>query len=315
MDAKYLFVDIERESTAENGGKRSSKSLRSAAPPKPRSPDVDLETPIPRHWFGGNVFVTHTVNGICILFPAGERFFVRSVNHYLPEINDASLRERVKGFFGQEGRHAKEHERAFRLLEDQGYDTQKFLRFYERVGFRFIEKVVPKKLSLATTVALEHYTAILAEHALATDLLDRADPRMRALLSWHAAEEIEHRSVAFDVLKEIAPSYALRIAGMVMGTACLMGFWVIATGSLLLQEENLPKTKLRRDVFVAHKRMRQHLPLIKALREYLRPSFHPSDHDIDHLADEYLKSSGLDPNGLSDLRKDVPRGYPRGLQA
>ncbi|MEO8875374.1 MAG: metal-dependent hydrolase, partial [Polyangiaceae bacterium] len=223
---------------------------------------------------------------------------VRSVNHYLPQIEDAALRERVKGFFGQEGRHAKEHERAFRLLEEQGYDIQSFLEFYDRVGFGLIEKVVPKKLSLATTVALEHYTAILAEHALATDLLDKADPRMRALLSWHAAEEIEHRSVAFDVLKEVDPSYAWRIAGMAMGTACLVGFWVIATGSLLRQETELPKSKLRRDFSFGAGRMRKHLPFWRGLREYLRPSFHPADHDTDHLAHDYLKSSGLEPNGL-----------------
>lgn len=260
---------------------------------------MDLDSPIPRHWFGGNVFVTHTVNGICILFPAGERFFVRSVKHYLPQIKDESLRERVKGFFGQEGRHAKEHERAFRLLEEQGFDIERFLKFYERVGFRFIEKVVPRKLSLATTVALEHYTAILAEHALATDLLDKADPRMRALLSWHAAEEIEHRSVAFDVLKEVDPSYAWRMAGMAMGTACLLGFWVIATGALLTQEEDLPKKKLRHDVLFAQARMRKHLPFWRGLREYLRPSFHPDDHDTTYLADRYLKTSGIDVNGLA----------------
>jgi predicted metal-dependent hydrolase len=291
-------VDIERESIIAPQRTERGKNSHFVAPPKPRSPRVDLDSPIPRHWFGGNVFVTHTVNGICILFPAGERFFVRSVNHYLPEMKDASLRERVKGFFGQEGRHAKEHERAFRLLEEQGYDLQKFLKLYERVGFRVIEKIAPRKLSLATTVALEHYTAILAEHALATDLLDKADPRMRALLSWHAAEEIEHRSVAFDVLKEIDPSYALRMAGMAVGTACLLGFWVIATGSLLMQEENLPKKKLRHDVLFAQARMRKHLPFWRGLREYLQPSFHPDDHDTTRLAHEYLKTSGLDENGL-----------------
>lgn len=269
--------------------------------PKARSPEVDLDTPMPRHWFGGNVFVTHTVNGICILFPAGERFFVRSVNHYLPKIHNPELRARVKGFFAQEGRHAKEHEHAFRLLEEQGFELERFLDFYERLGYRVIEKVVPRKLSLATTVALEHYTAILAEHALATDLLDRADPRMRALLSWHAAEEIEHRSVAFDVLKEIDPSYALRMAGMAMGTACLLGFWVLATGSLLAQEKNIPGKKLRRDMLFGSSRMRKHLPFWKGLREYLRPDFHPSDHDTDHLAHAYLKSSGLDSHGLDTM--------------
>ena len=37
---------------------------------------------------------------------------------------------------------------------------------------------------------------------------------MREMLAWHAAEEIEHKAVAFDVLQAVAPSYALRMAGL-----------------------------------------------------------------------------------------------------
>lgn len=275
-------MDIERESISQK-------------PPKPRSPGVDLETPIPKHWMGGNVFLTHAVNGVCILFPAGERFFVRAVNHYLSEIDDPALVARVRGFFGQEGRHAKEHERAFTLLEEQGYRIRGFLKVYDFLGYGLIEKIAPYKLSLATTVALEHYTAVLAEHALATDLLEKADPRMRALLSWHAAEEIEHRSVAFDVLKKVDPSYAWRMAGLAMGSACLAGFWLMATASLLWQEKDLPKGKLGRDMGRTRKRMAKHLPLLRALKEYVKPDFHPSDHDTDHLAAAYLRDSGLEP--------------------
>jgi predicted metal-dependent hydrolase len=92
---------------------------------RPRSPGVDLDAPVPRHWFGGNVVATHVANGVNLLFPAGERFFVRSVNHYLDRVQDPHLRAQIKGFFAQEGRHAREHERVFRLLEEQGYDVER----------------------------------------------------------------------------------------------------------------------------------------------------------------------------------------------
>ena len=66
---------------------------------------------------------------------------MRSVNHYLPQITDPTLRAQVKGFFGQEGRHAHEHERVFRMLEEQGYDVQRFLKLYERIGYDVIERI------------------------------------------------------------------------------------------------------------------------------------------------------------------------------
>ncbi len=214
--------------------------------PRPRSPGVDLETPVPRHWFGGNVVATHVANGVNLLFPAGERFFVRSVNHYQDQVTDPLLRAQIKGFFAQEGRHAREHERVFRLLEEQGYEVARFLRLYERVAYGVIEELAPPALRLATTAACEHYTAILAENALAHRLLDLAHPSIRALLLWHASEEIEHRAVAFDVLQQVSPSYPLRVAGLAMATACLGGFWIAAT-LMLLRQEDAPFARLRSD--------------------------------------------------------------------
>ncbi|MGB1274961.1 MAG: metal-dependent hydrolase, partial [Nannocystaceae bacterium] len=35
----------------------------------------------PRHWFGDNDVQTHMSNALNLLFPMGERFFVRSVKH------------------------------------------------------------------------------------------------------------------------------------------------------------------------------------------------------------------------------------------
>jgi hypothetical protein len=58
---------------------------------------------VPKHWFAGLAVPTQISNGVNLLFPAGERFFVRSVYHYLERIEDPALRAAIKGFGGQEG--------------------------------------------------------------------------------------------------------------------------------------------------------------------------------------------------------------------
>jgi predicted metal-dependent hydrolase len=266
---------------------------RSPAIPRPRTPGLPMEEGVPRHWFGGNVVATQIVNGVNLLFPAGERFFVRSVKHYLDRVDDPLLRERAKGFFGQEGRHAREHERFFAAMEDQGFEVRRFLEVYEAIAYGFIERVAPSALGLATTAACEHYTAMLAEHVLKKRLLDAAHPTMRALLLWHAAEEIEHRDVAFDVMQAVHPSYALRVAGLVMATACLGGFWVAATLMLLAQEDGLDLRRLVKDLAASRKQVRPRGIFLPGIREYLRPRFHPKDKDTDGLAAEYLATAGL----------------------
>lgn len=261
--------------------------------PRPRSPGLDHGAGLPRHWLAGSVIGTHIANGVNLLFPAGERFFVRSVSRYLDRIEDPTLRAQIKGFFGQEGHHAREHERVNELLEAQGYDVRRFLRFYEWLAYGVIERLSPPQLRLATTAACEHFTAILAENALRVRLLDQAPRSIRTLLLWHAAEEIEHRAVAYDVLQQINPSYALRVAGLAMATTCLGGFWLLATLMLLAQEREWGGKRAADDWAEVHRRRKQHGVFGRGIREYLRRDFHPSQRDLDGLAREFLQGEGM----------------------
>ncbi len=235
---------------------------------------------IPRFWFAGKPVPTHVANALHLIFPMGERFFVRSVRHYMDQVDDPALREQIKGFFGQEGRHAHEHERAFVMLEAQGYEIRPFLALYKKVAYDWIERHSPPALRLAATAALEHYTAIMAEGALEHDTLAPVHPKMRALLQWHAAEEIEHKAVAFDVLQKVRPGYALRIAGMAVATLTLIGFWVVGATMLIRQEKGLSQLEVLRQL----RQMGQKEPIVRrvflrGLREYLRPDFHPWQRD------------------------------------
>lgn len=258
-------------------------------PLRVRHIDFDFDS-LPRHWFYGAAFPTHVINGLHLVFPAGERFFIRSVRHYLPVVS-APLKRRIKGFFGQEARHGLAHERAFARLEAQGFDVQSFLTWYESLAFERIEPRFSPALRLAVTAAAEHFTACLAEVALTTDYLDHAHPAMRDLLRWHAAEEIEHKSVAFDVLAEVDGRYATRLAGLVVAGSLLLFFWGAATRRLLRQDR-VSKDTIRAERRAMAARGQDLGVFLRAALEYAKPGFHPDQRDNQHLAREYLRSIG-----------------------
>jgi predicted metal-dependent hydrolase len=258
--------------------------------PIPRVPRVELDG-LPRHWANGNAVATAITNALNVLFPHGERFFVRSVNQYLDRLTDPVLREQVRAFFKQEGHHARVHDELNRVLRTQGLELDEFLARYQRIAVA-IEKRVPAKLNLASTAAAEHFTAILADGAFSRGMLDAFDPRMQQLLAWHAAEEIEHKAVAFDVLREIDPSYLLRMAGLVYSTIMLGGFWLWGTLELLRQEGIGPRQAL-----AELRKLRRGNGLIRGvfvagIRQYIRRSFHPADNANERLARDWFARHG-----------------------
>jgi predicted metal-dependent hydrolase len=259
--------------------------------PVPRELDVDL-TQVPRHWMAGAAVPTAVSNGINLLFPHGERFFVRSVHHFMDQIEDSELRAQVKAFFKQEGHHAKAHDDFNTVLRAHGFSLDRFLDRYHAV-LTWLEARNPPKINLAATAAAEHFTAILAYGAFTRPMLDRADPAMRQLLAWHAAEEIEHKAVAFDVLQQVDDSYWLRVAGLAYATVTLTAFWIWGATTLLRQEK-LGVREVLRQLRI----MRQHDPLVRrvfvaGIKRYLRRDFHPSDVADEHLAARWFAAHGL----------------------
>jgi hypothetical protein len=276
-----------------------SETVSPSGVPVPRRMDFPFDADaIPRRWFAGKALPTHVANGLNLLFPAGERFFIRSVRHYADRIDDPNLRARVRGFYEQEGHHAREHQRFFEIMEAQGLRIRPFLRWYERVGYEWLEKrIFSCEMALSTTVAAEHFTATLADRALSQDFLDHAHPVMAALLKWHAAEEIEHKSVAFDVLQLVNPSYRLRVQGLLLATTTLLSFWAIAT-VMLLRQERVTLRQLRREL---HEMRSAGHSLDRTIRsafvDYLRRDFHPSQIPNEPLARAHLATLSSQERG------------------
>jgi predicted metal-dependent hydrolase len=262
-----------------------------------RKPDFPFDASIPRHWLGGNPLATQFFNGLNLVFPDGERFFIQSVRDHLRDIDDPELARQVRGFFGQEGRHAHEHERYFEILEAQGYRIDAFLRRFRRFS-ETMTRWLPRGVRLAMTAGAEHYTAIFGALALEDRfLLEEAHPTLRNLIVWHATEEIEHKAVAFDVFQTTHGHYVLRVVGFGLASAALFG-WVAVAVHMLLKQDELSRKTLRRARAELREAQGNEWPrrIWRGVRAYLRPGFHPNDTDELSLAHRRLREIGLEPS-------------------
>ena len=150
----------------------------------------------PRLWHGGRVADTAIYNALSATFPIGEAFFVESVRQFRDGAPEP-LASEIRAFTKQEVIHSREHLAFNRRAADAGYDLSKL---EAQVAARLaLTRARPPIVSLAATMALEHFTAILAHELLADPRhLAGADAATAALWKWHATEEIEHKGVAYD---------------------------------------------------------------------------------------------------------------------
>lgn len=182
----------------------------------PRNLQFEFDEKLPLDWHSGDPAITHLYDALSLTFPEGEKFFVDSVRRYVDRIEDPALLARVEDFIKQESIHAREHKSYNRLLAAHGVDTR-FVDWLMVHGIRAMKRT-PAKFQLAVTCADEHLTALFAEAILSDPrIMNDAHPFYQDLWRWHAMEEEEHKSVAYDVYQTVSGGvggYLLRIAAM-----------------------------------------------------------------------------------------------------
>lgn len=254
--------------------------MSSSALPEVRNLQFAVGDHIPRHWHGGRKSVTAFFNNLSIFFPAGERFFIASVKAYRDALSDPELAAHARAFYAQEGIHSREHIRYNAMLQKQGYPVDAMEKRVVELLAR-VTRRTPKRMQLGVTCALEHFTALMADMLLSHPRwLEGADPTMAKLWRWHAAEENEHKAVAFDVFKAVGGTYGERVWTMLGATVI---FWakVLEHQVRLMRVDGTVRSPrewlaLARFLFVGERSM---LSLLPKYLDYFRPSFHPWDHD------------------------------------
>lgn len=261
---------------------------------KVRKPDFSFSADTPAHWLGGSPFKTHLCNSFTLLFPAGEKFFVKSIQKFLPEIKDERLKAEARLFMKQEVQHYIEHEKFFQVLKAQGYDIDKILNVVEGIITNLTDNHISDKTCMALTAGCEHITALLSEIALTDNFFQDAPEDLKALFEWHSGEELEHRAVAYDVFEATNSSYPHRVAGLIGAYIFFTIFTSYITCNLLWQDKSLFKVRTVRDAmdcfFLEHKLFPK---AVGIFARYLLPDFHPSRYkELEKLAENVFNRYG-----------------------
>lgn len=263
-------------------------------PIAPRRVDLGFPADVPRHWAGDPVF-TRISDALSLLFPAGEAFFIQAVNHYKDRIDDEVLRAEVRGFAYQESMHSKEHAAYNAMLEAQGLDIGWVERSL-KARLAIARRTMPPIMQLAFTATAEHLTATMAEGLLGAmreqEQLAKADPRMRALYYWHAVEEVEHKSVAWDVYHRVAGGGIVRrliaqvwVTLLVLLNVSLAAGWMLYRDGLLFDlatwRRSVPLLWGRRGFFTR---------MVRPFLRGFRPGFHPRDTPVPRGYREFVRA-------------------------
>lgn len=248
-----------------------------------------------RWWLDGDPAATAFYNALSVTFPKGEAFFIEAVKAFREGVDEKLARE-IKAFTIQEVVHSREHVAFNKRVLDHGYDISRLEARVDEV--MAIAKARPAIVQLAATMALEHYTAILAAELLRNPRhLAGADAESRELWRWHALEEIEHKGVAYDTWL-----HATRGMGRWQR-------WKIKALTMLIVSANFWKHRIEGALDLmaqdgvtgwrAKRRLAKYLlvspgivtRMIPAWFTYFLPGFHPWNHDdralIQRVESEY----------------------------
>ncbi|WP_405495924.1 metal-dependent hydrolase [Nocardia sp. NBC_00511] len=273
---------------------------------RPREVAFDFSA-TPLHWIPGEPVASHAISGLNLILPLGERGFVEMFRRALPYVTDEDLREQMIGFMGQEAVHAESHDRViWEFLRRHGIDPAPILAEAEYLFDRAIVRLdtLPPQLRhrvvaqmLAVIAGLEHFTALGGDWLLNQDFeaLD-ADPALTDLFRWHGAEEVEHRSVAWNVARYFGARRP-RLVTIYLGTSVGLPAGLVAIAWWLVRKDvslpNLGPVQVLREINSAMRRgVLPRWGLIgEGFRSFIRPGYDPADTGDTAQALRYLAKS------------------------
>lgn len=275
----------------------SSKSKGMRPAPTPEGLEITIRderfnrNAKPSRWWAGDAFGTAWHNALSATFPRGEAFFIEAVKAHRAGA-DPKLEAEIRAFVRQEINHTREHVAFNRLAEDAGYDIAKIDKRVEQL--LALTKGRPPIANLLVTMALEHYTAMMAHEFLANPShFEDSDPEVRAMWRWHAVEEIEHKGVAYDTFEHATRDWTpfrrwmrRSVVMLIVTRRFLVNRWIDSID--LLAQDGITGWKARWGLFkyltVTPGVLRRIFP---AWLSYFRPGFHPWDHDDRALIGKY----------------------------
>ena len=178
----------------------------------------DLDDVLP----GNDLLQESYLVAFSLTMPYLEPYLIRTYRSVLSRITDEALADDMRAFIAQEAQHFQNHRRVNEIIRAQlGNEVGAKLRAIEDrldADYQRFTKEASDRFNLVYAEGFEAMTCAMAltmfEQAAsgASGMFTRFGP-WQQLWAWHAAEEVEHRTVAFDVYEHLAGSWLRRVVG------------------------------------------------------------------------------------------------------
>jgi uncharacterized protein len=191
------------------GSSTSPRSAITVRAPRFEIPDDLADT------FDGELSDACSRVAFSLILPHLEPYLIRVYRSLAPHITDARIAADVEAFCGQEAQHHRGHAAANRKIRAYlGPETAARLLTVERrlaADYRRFETQRSLRFQAAYIEGFEAMTCAMGMTGLEAGSEAASDGPWNALWRWHLFEELEHRSVAFDVYEHVYGKYPLRV--------------------------------------------------------------------------------------------------------
>ena len=225
-------------------------------------------------WIADKPEFAHMANGLSLLMPYAEPLFIKAVRSAFGDLDD-ELQARTEQYVKQEVGHYTEHKHFNEIIRARHPGVTRVEGWMRRTADWVTRR--SRKFMLAFASGGEIMSFLLArwvdEHA--GDLFAQAEPVAATLFLWHLAEEVEHKSAAFDVYQEIDGSRLRYAFAMVLGTV-LLG-WYVWLAALVMLRDDGRLWKLGTHLRLARWAISAAFELFPAMLVSALPGHHPDD--------------------------------------
>ena len=157
---------------------------------------------VPRHWCGGDAFETRLLEAMSLIAPEVERFVIAAVIKHVRRRDAEECAPAVMAFVHEEAEHSRVHKRFNERLSQQSIDVAKVVTPV-RSAADLARRWLPTGGQLAIAAACEHLSTLLSISFLRAARRSRIRPvSVLGLFEQHARDEIGHRAIVFDLLKD-----------------------------------------------------------------------------------------------------------------
>lgn len=154
-----------------------------------------------------------TFLGSWMMLPYLEPYLIRSINAAIEKIDDPALKEEARRFCAQEGHHFRQHAKANKVIRALRPEYAKLAEIEAELDAEYKRFTKEKSLrfNLAYAEGFEAMTTAMSRTQMEVGMFEEVDSPLAQLALWHITEELEHRTVAYDVYEHVCGGYFYRL--------------------------------------------------------------------------------------------------------